>query len=110
IARRWTAAGLPSTKTGKAWTGRGVRNVLVSPRYAGIATYKGREVGRGGWEPILDLETHLALVTRLTDPSRTLGASKAGRKPGSLLSGIALCGKCQAPARGSGDGRGNLKY
>ncbi|WJN62984.1 serine integrase [Streptomyces phage phiScoe25] len=112
IAKSWTEAGLISARarrghdkgkraTVAGWSARGVRNVLISPRYAGIRTYNGEPVGEGDWEPVLDRETHLALVDMLGDPARRKGAVKKGRRPSSLLTALALCEVCDAPVRAS---------
>lgn len=99
IARRWSAAGLVSSRTTDTaskggWSGRGVRGVLVNPRYAGIRVYRGAVVGTGTWPAILDEETHLALRAKLLDPSRTLGTVRSGRTASNLLTGIARCSVC----------------
>lgn len=99
IARQWDAAGLRSWRAERGeldtgWTGRGVKGVLVSPRYAGIRTYQGKEVGLAQWPAILDRETHLALKAKLTDPSRLYRATHTGRTPANLLSSIARCAQC----------------
>ncbi|WMI34570.1 serine integrase [Streptomyces phage Dexers] len=120
IAESWSKAGLVSARarrghdkgkrpTKAAWSARGVRNVLISPRYAGIRTYNGEVVGEGEWTPILDRETHLALVDKLGDPARRKGTIKAGRRPTSLLTAMASCSVCGAAVRGSSV-RGRLTY
>uniref|UniRef100_A0AAU7GXC8 Integrase n=1 Tax=Streptomyces phage Kamino TaxID=3158857 RepID=A0AAU7GXC8_9CAUD len=120
IAKGWAEAGLISARaerghdkgtrpTKSGWTARGVKNVLVSPRYAGIRMYLGERVGEGEWEPILDIETHLRLVEALTDPARVKGNVKLGRTPGSLLTGIATCSVCGVTVRASSV-RGQLTY
>jgi site-specific DNA recombinase len=113
IARRWDAQGLVSSRasehTTAGWTGRGVKGVLVSPRYAGIRTYRGEEVGQGTWPAILDLETHLALKAKLTDPSRLLHNHRKGRTPANLLSGLIFCEVCESPLNASTN-RGRPTY
>lgn len=114
IARQWDAAGLVSSrasesKTGKGWTSRGVRGVLLSPRYAGIRSYKGEDIGEGTWPAILDLETHLALKARLLNPARRMGASAKGRTAENLLTGIARCAVCDKTVTASKD-RTRLVY
>lgn len=114
IARRWDEAGLKSSRADEmsapqGWTGRGVKGVLVSPRYAGIRTYRGEEIGRGTWPPILDEETHRALKLKLSDPKRLHGAVKKGRTPSNLLTGIAKCSTCQKTVSASRS-RGVLSY
>ncbi len=96
IARRWDAAGHRSVhaKAGNpGWTGRGIRSMLVSPRYAGIATYKGEAIGVGNWVPILSEDTHLSLRAKLRDSTRRT-RNGGGRSPEHLLSGIATCARC----------------
>lgn len=99
IAAEWNSLGLRSVHAKKdalGWTNRGIRSMLVNPRYAGIATYKGEAVGAGQWTPILEQETHALLKARLTDPSRRTRKSGGGRTPEHLLSGIAICVRCGA--------------
>ncbi|WJN62672.1 serine integrase [Streptomyces phage phiScoe10] len=104
-------AGEPLVSLASEWgmTARGVKNVLVNPRCAGIRMYLGERVGEGDWEPILDIETHLRLVESLTDPARIKGTVKMGRTPVSLLTGIAVCSTCGVTVRGSSV-RGRLTY
>ncbi|AKY03881.1 serine integrase [Streptomyces phage Verse] len=112
IAESWSKDGLLSARarrghdkgnrpTKAAWSARGVRNVLVNPRYAGIRFYNGERVGQGDWEPILDVETHLRLVEKLTDPTRRKGTVKTGRVAASLLTAIARCEVCGQTVRAS---------
>lgn len=100
IAREWQRLGLgpDGKKGGKTWSTPGVKNALVSPRYAGLVEFRGEPTGQmGAWEPIFDMETHLALRRYLLDPARTeLYSARAGRKPQHLLSLLATCGKCGA--------------
>jgi site-specific DNA recombinase len=115
IAREWGSAGLVSSRSGQGdagagWTPRGVKGVLVNPRYAGRRIYRGEDVGVGAWEPIIKMETHLALKATLCAPSRRLGtAPKLGRTPASLLTGIAVCDVCDQTVRASSV-RGRLTY
>ncbi|MEC4018259.1 recombinase family protein [Streptomyces sp. H27-D2] len=122
VAREWAAAGLVSSraevgwekgnrKPKAGWTPRGVKNVLVNPRYAGIRVYNGDEVGTGVWDKILGLETYLSLVQMLVDPNRKSGenAGRSGRKPQSLVTGIARCQTCRETVRAASS-RGELTY
>jgi site-specific DNA recombinase len=105
IVREWTKAGYSSARTKRegagAWTSTGVRTLLTNPRYAGIRVYQGEEVGEAAWEPIIDLETHLALKAKLTDPGRYAPRRSTGRGASTLLSGIIRCSTCAAPMRAS---------
>lgn len=96
IGRRWEASGLrsPLAKEGApGWTPRGVKFVLSHPRNIGVSTYKGKHVGVGDWEPILDDATHAAVLGVLNDPRRTT-YGKGGRTPQNLLTSIATCSVC----------------
>ncbi|MCP3817104.1 recombinase family protein [Streptomyces sp. A3M-1-3] len=122
VAREWSDDGLVSSRAeigwekGKrkpkaGWSARGVKNVLVNPRYAGIRVYNGDEVGTGVWDKILELEDYLALVQLLVDPDRKKGenAGRNGRKPQSLVTGIGRCQKCGETVRAASN-RGELTY
>lgn len=109
IVRRWKDVGVPTARSRKdsnGWTHRSVRSILLNPRHAGIATYKGEVVGKGKWAAIIPEETHVLLVATLTDPSRSRGDKTLGNKPRNLLSGIAKCGECGwSVEAGSSNGR-----
>jgi DNA invertase Pin-like site-specific DNA recombinase len=94
IVRDWTARGLLSYRG--SWTHRGVRQLLLNPRYIGIRVHKGVEVGPGNWEPILDKGTHLALRAFLDAPARKREGDR-GPVPTTLLTGIATCSTCRGP-------------
>jgi DNA invertase Pin-like site-specific DNA recombinase len=79
VVTDWTARGLRpvQSKTGK-WSRTSVTTILASPRIAGIATYKGTEVGRGQWDALVPEETYRAVVAHLTAAERTI-TDKNGR-------------------------------
>lgn len=96
IAREWRASGVstPRSKKGaEGWTHNGVKTILLNPVNAGINTYKGEEIGPGDWEPVLTEATLRQLQALLSDPSRRTYAG-TGRRPETLLSGIATCAAC----------------
>lgn len=70
IARRWNEAGVLTPQTDRPWSTQVVRRVLTGPRHAGLRVHQGKVVGVGNWEPILNRETHEALVRLLLDPER----------------------------------------
>lgn len=113
VARKWTEAGLQSPRSlvreAKGWTLRGVKKVLTSPRYVGQSTYHGEVMGKGQWPAILDEDTFYGAVAILNNPERFSGGKRTGRVPGTLLSGIALCGECGETVAGRGY-RGVLVY
>ena len=88
IARDFTAKGIPTAKGGK-WTHDNVKGALTAPTVAGMRKHRGKVIGRGNWEPILDEATWRQLCARLVDAA-------PGHRPARryLLSGIARCGKC----------------
>lgn len=115
VAKRWSEAGLFPRSTRRQagaepnWTPAGVKLLLVNPRLAGLATYRGKEIGKGTWEPIIDEAQHIQLKAFLTDASRRVGGSTAGPKPTTLLSTVAVCGKCGRTVQG-GKSNGRFVY
>jgi DNA invertase Pin-like site-specific DNA recombinase len=95
--RRITDAGA-TTSTGKAWTTQHLRMMLLSPRIAGLASYRGAVVGRAEWPGLVIEEHWRAVKALLENPART---STPGPTPRHLLSGIAVCGRedCGKPCR-----------
>lgn len=105
IAHQWNNAGFVSSTAKRnpdgspnvrGWTPEGVRRVLRNPRYAGFRTYLGEVVAEAVWEPILDLETHLAVTSKLADHNCKRERRWAGRTPQNLLTGIAVCDVCDS--------------
>lgn len=105
IAREWNDAGLVTTQ-GNPWHGYSVRDVLSSPRYAGLVAPPRPEAQRhsahnvslgdldaGTWEPLVSPETWAAARDLLADPARR---TARGAQVRSLLSGVATCGLCGA--------------
>lgn len=83
------------------WSRTSVREILSNPRNAGIAVYRGAEVGRGEWEPVVAEETWRAVKD-------VLAVNRAGRQVAgrTVLGMLARC-RCGAPVTGTwaGDGR-----
>ena len=87
VARDWTRRGVcPHQSTAGAWKRQSVITILRNPRLAGIATYKGVEVGRGEWEALVPEETWRAVVRLLADPAR-----RPAQGVRTMLGGLALC-------------------
>lgn len=87
---RWLAdKGLASTR-GNPIGHQEARDYLLRARNAGIAVYKGEEVGKGNWEPLVPEEKHRAVVAVLKDPSRR---TTPGAQPKWLGSLLYRCGK-----------------
>ncbi|MGN0094472.1 MAG: recombinase family protein [Corynebacterium sp.] len=106
IARDMNDAGITTTR-GKPMSTTVLRNTLMTPRIAALATWNPRRpdgtllksnreiVGKGQWPAILDEDTFNAVCAVLTDPSRK--SNRRGNKPAHLLSGIVRCGGCGLP-------------
>ncbi|MDJ0461588.1 recombinase family protein [Streptomyces sp. H27-C3] len=61
------------------------RDMLLRARNAGIAIYKGEEVGRGAWEPIIDEPRFRAVAALLTDPTRRTSPGSTPKWFGSVI-------------------------
>jgi site-specific DNA recombinase len=85
----WANTGSTST-TGKPWSQRTLRGMLLSPALAGIRTYKGQRF-EGKWDPILERETWEAVEALLRDPARV---TRGGRPAPWLLAGMVKCSRC----------------
>jgi len=82
---RWLAdKGLTSTQ-GKPIDHQSARDMLLRPRNAGIAVYRGEEIGRGLWEPAIDEARFRAVVAILTNPSRITSPGPTPKWFGSLI-------------------------
>ncbi|MEU5192796.1 recombinase family protein [Streptomyces scabiei] len=82
---RWCADKGVTTTRGNPVTHVELRDMLMRPRNAGIAVYKGEEVGRGVWEPIVEETKFRAVVAILTDPSRKTTTGGQPKWVGSML-------------------------
>lgn len=89
IAARMNAAGFVTT-AGRHWRPTELRRMLAKPRYAGLVVYQDEVLGCGNWPPILDIDTHHAIQSVLSDPRR----HASGPPRQHLLSGVARCGTC----------------
>ena len=78
------------TVTGGTWHTSTVRNILKSPRYAGLITHRGQVVGPGVWEAIISEDDHRRLLSRF-ELAKTSGRRAPQRY---LLSALLKCGKC----------------
>jgi site-specific DNA recombinase len=79
-----------TTPRGNPMTHQDLREMLMRPRNAGIAVYRGEEVGPGQWEAIVPQEKFRAVVAILKDPARTTNRGAQPKWIGSLLY---LCGR-----------------
>jgi len=103
---RWLAnKGLTST-TGKPIDHQSARDLLLRSRNAGIAVYRGEEIGKGAWEAAVDEPRFRAVVAILTNPSRVTTLGPTPKWFGSL---IYECGHrgCGQPVTCTRTGGGN---
>jgi DNA invertase Pin-like site-specific DNA recombinase len=93
IAKEWNETGVASSLGGK-WTIATVKQILTSPRIAGLRQYKGEilEGVKTAWQPIITTVEHDRLVKILKDPARRQPALNPDRP--SPLRGILRCGEC----------------
>ncbi|MEU8713586.1 recombinase family protein [Streptomyces sp. NPDC048663] len=91
---QWSADKGLTTARGNAITHTDLRDMLMRPRNAGIAVYRGEEVGTGQWEQIVDETRFRAVCAVLKDPSRTTTPGAAPKWLGSLLY---RCGRGDCP-------------
>ncbi|MFF9688949.1 recombinase family protein [Streptomyces sp. NPDC014623] len=103
---RWLADKGLKSSTGKAIDHQSARDLLLRPRNAGIAVYRGEEIGRGAWEPAVDEPRFRAVVAILTNPSRITSPGPNPKWFGSL---IYECGRpgCTANVTCTRTGGGN---
>lgn len=94
IARRMNEQG-SVTSAGKPWNNVNLKRVLVNPRYAGLRVYKGKVIGPGDWQAIIDADTHAGVVAVLSDPSR--GPATVNYERRYIGSRRYVCGRCGAP-------------
>jgi hypothetical protein len=92
VARDLRERGILTAKGRTNWMSRNVKEVLTKPAIAGLATHKGT-LTPAPWEAILERDVWERLKARLEDPSRR--TSDRSNEPRHIVSGIALCGKCQ---------------
>lgn len=100
ITEWMNTTGVSTSTGGSTWSRTTVRNLLLRPRYAGIATYHGAEIGVGTWPAIVDEPTYRAAAAVLTDPKRRHNRTGSARKY--LGSGLYVCGVCGAAVRTTG--------
>lgn len=95
------------TSVGKPWGHAQLRQMLLRPRNAGLADWKGEIVGPSTFPALVSEDVWRAVVSILTDPRRRRSQSNKARH---LLSGIAQC-HCGALVRSASiTGRSGEKY
>lgn len=95
------------TSTGQQWATQVLRRMLLRWRNCGVRTHRGKEVGVGQWEPIIDRPTHERVVALLTDPARK--SNNRGTEAKYLLTSVAYCGECGGHVVGTNEFSYELK-
>lgn len=103
ICDEWNASGV-TTRAGKPWTHKTLKQYALNPRLVGWRTYK-REVLRdadgepvqGLWEPMVDLDLWERVRARLEGRKDTRVRIPRKGMRRYLLSGLLTCGKCMGP-------------
>ncbi|WP_083266583.1 recombinase family protein [Arthrobacter sp. U41] len=80
------------------WTAPAVKQMLTMPAYAGKRQHRGEILGHveAMWPALIDFDTWLKLQVIMSPPERKRTNDWPARY---LLTGIAVCGVCGAPAR-----------
>jgi DNA invertase Pin-like site-specific DNA recombinase len=104
---RWLADKGFTTTRGNPIGDTEARDMLLRPRNAGIAVYKGEEIGKGAWEAAVSEAKHRAVVTILKDPARR---TTPGAQPKWFGSMIYRCGKPGCTAYNVVTQSGGRKY
>lgn len=102
IGRAWTAAGF-TTGQGGVWERTAVRAVLTNPRYIAKVRHRGDIVADAVWPAVVDEDTWEATQALVN------GARGRRTRARSLLTGIALCGVCEAPLHAGGNARAGVR-
>lgn len=99
LCRDLEARGVLTSRGNWRWSEGALKALLLRPKLVGDRDRKGVVVAKGLWEPIFDRETHNNLQKAFAKPTKHGRPGKGGgrgRPPSRLLSGIALCGGCEA--------------
>jgi site-specific DNA recombinase len=92
------------TRNGNVWNPSTIRTILLNPRYAGRAVYRGEVTGKlGDWEPIVSEETFDSAQAILHDPRRI--TNRLGTDRRYLGAGLYVCGVCGQAVRSHSGGR-----
>lgn len=78
--------------TGRPWLSGTLREVLASPRIAGLREHRGEVIGPAMWEPIITVEDHHRIVALMAQRRQT--GRRTPRRY--LLTGMLRCGRCGA--------------
>lgn len=107
IAQDFNARGIePPSRAPRGWELTQIKRLAVNPGYFGQRVHQGKVIGDATWPAIHSEATYLACVARLSDPKRR---TQRDSSIAHLLSGIAVCGRCDGRVR-SQKARGYRTY
>lgn len=116
IVADWNDQGVPTVFGATRWDHRTLRHILRSPRLAGWRVYKDKiaedrdhQPVRGQQEAILDQDTHLRVVARLTRPDKRARIPRQGARR-YLLTGTVRCGVCNSIIYGNANNKTGKFY
>lgn len=92
VGRKWTERGIKPLGDKGIWYPITIRRILKSGRVAGLLEHKGKIIGPGQFEAILDQDTWQRVRAAISDRSSLARAQYKGRVH--LLSGLVWCGVC----------------
>jgi DNA invertase Pin-like site-specific DNA recombinase len=107
---KWLAdKGFTSTQ-GNPIGHQAARDLLLRPRNAGIAVYRGEEIGKGSWEVILADPVFRAVVAILVDPTRRTTPGPEPKWFGSMIYNCGIDGCTQTMICSKSGGAGHPSY
>jgi DNA invertase Pin-like site-specific DNA recombinase len=90
----WLTKPLNPKQRPKPWTIHAVREVLMNPRYAGLAMHRGEPLARGNWPSYISERAHERLKAQLKQRRPGTGPR---RREAFILARLARCGRCESP-------------
>jgi site-specific DNA recombinase len=109
IVTDWNRRKVAATNGGQ-WVVTVLRQMLVSPRIAGLRTHRGEAIGEASWPGIISEEDH-AVVRAVLDGNGGSGHRRP-RAASYLCSGLLVCGRCGETLHSAfrSDGTGDRRY
>ena len=104
LARDLNERGIPTAR-GNPWAGDRLKRLIINPRLAGCAVYKGDVIGHDIHEAIIDRTTHEQVVRKLT-----ANHGRKRRRSTRLLAGFIRCGRCGERMHGGAGNSGKPNY
>jgi hypothetical protein len=90
----WLTKPMRRSQQPKPWTTQGVREVLMNPRYAGLAMHHAEVLARGHWPSYITERQHHRIKARLKRRRPGVGPT---RREVYILARLASCARCGSP-------------